>query len=660
MRSFWSSFCIHGKRNSLANGSSFAPTDNDVSHLATPHISLPSLTLHNNTNNANQQQPSPAPRRSVNSTPNGASVELAVPSGSISNHGDQNHRPSFADNNNNKRLSRSGEVLDVQSARNSPVISAPTVQVEYNNSHPSSPSSNSPALSNSPETSSQNQHQYQYHHNHHHQHQSNQSSLAQASNEQSSSLSRPYQNNFENLSHQNNQNQNNIQQRPILIQMNENSSGIREKLSYDIISVREPLAKVLAERQQIQQAQQIQRQIIGDHEYIEVYGERGSSCFYEEIAGSATSSVTYDQIGNNSNHNYQVLMNADALLNQPSIQDVNRVSSNEGSHYNHISSISNRDENVYDATDAATHHSNGNQTDHPENQASSSASCFSPSNISSLALNQNALIVYASIANDDTTSQSVPVYSVINKATRKSTLVSSNLDHCRPPKPPPKNVSMVMKQASPNAIHQKDVQDQQHALNSRNNGLSHIPSTSSYLQDVTNNINHNDTNHKDKDGRHNSETPQPPPRLSKQQSTFNATNRPLPLPEQYDLNDNMRGLLDRNSYSNEDDNDCSSNGYELLGPNWDDDTMDVGYEKIRESNRYSGGSLSSQIRNLQAIENGGYESVQPIYSSPSNDIVDPNYEAINPATASEIAAAATARLNAAATVFEKILKQENQ
>lgn len=65
-------------------------------------------------------------------------------------------------------------------------------------------------------------------------------------------------------------------------------------LYYGKISVREPLAKILAERQSY-----------GDYEDLEVYNERGSSCFYEEIAGSTTSSVTYDQIGNQSLQNYR-------------------------------------------------------------------------------------------------------------------------------------------------------------------------------------------------------------------------------------------------------------------------------------------------------------------------------------------------------------------
>jgi len=101
----------------------------------------------------------------------------------------------------------------------------------------------------------------------------------------------------------------------------------------------------------------------------------------------------------------------------------------------------------------------------------------------------------------------------------------------------------------------------------------------------------------------------------------------------------------------EEDRESLDNGYELLKTNLEDDQIDIGYEKIREANRYSGGSLSSQFCPLQLIDNGGYESVQPIYSSPS--LTEPNYEAIAPITASELAAAATAKLTAAAAVIEQ-------
>lgn len=81
------------------------------------------------------------------------------------------------------------------------------------------------------------------------------------------------------------------------------------KYPYDIISVREPLAKMLAEKQ---------RQLpIGEHDYNEVYGERGSSVLYEEIGGNSTnSSVTYDQIGAPSSNNYQASIDAYAVVSR--------------------------------------------------------------------------------------------------------------------------------------------------------------------------------------------------------------------------------------------------------------------------------------------------------------------------------------------------------
>lgn len=57
-----------------------------------------------------------------------------------------------------------------------------------------------------------------------------------------------------------------------------------KEVSYNKISVREPLAKVLADRA-----------ALIEHHYTEVYDENNS--FYEEIAGSTNSSVTYTKIG---------------------------------------------------------------------------------------------------------------------------------------------------------------------------------------------------------------------------------------------------------------------------------------------------------------------------------------------------------------------------
>lgn len=64
---------------------------------------------------------------------------------------------------------------------------------------------------------------------------------------------------------------------------NDDESDAPRQVSYNKISVREPLAKVLAER------------ALMEHHYTEVYEENNS--FYEEIPGSTNSSVTYTKIG---------------------------------------------------------------------------------------------------------------------------------------------------------------------------------------------------------------------------------------------------------------------------------------------------------------------------------------------------------------------------
>lgn len=372
------------------------------------------------------------------------------------------------------------------------------------------------------------------------------------------------------------------------------------KLSYDIISVREPLAKILAERQQLQLAQQ--------HEYIEVYGERGSSCFYEEIAGSTTSSATYDQIGVSSNHNYQVLINA--YVNRPNEPRIENDGNEPGQDNSQDGSSANdpQEENIYQIEDA----SGGSEANHP-----------------------NALATIVS--------QSIPVYSVINKATRRSNaIIRATVDSCCPPQPPPKNPPSHHPSTSAINTYQEPSTIVSTQSLSVNRNSPQLPSTSSYISGSN-----NTSESKDNSGNH-SRLPQPPPR-STRHTMFKATNRPLPLPDKFVHANSSNGL----DYSQMRHND--ENGYELLTTNFDDDQIDAGYEKIRESNRYSGGSISSQLRALQVLDNGGYESVQPIYSSPSN-LVEPNYEAIGPSTASEIAAAATARLNAAAAVI--VFKQD--
>lgn len=369
------------------------------------------------------------------------------------------------------------------------------------------------------------------------------------------------------------------------------TSRLVRKLSYGIISVREPIAKILAEREQ--------RQVYCENEYIEV-----SSCLYEEIAGSSTSSATYDQIGAISNHNYQVLANAYAAQ----INDTSN--NNDQSSYVPIErQDKDTDDNTkrLDQVDAKQSTSSAQNNDKNGEPISTCSRYRSPENVS----------------------QSVPVYSVINKATKMIGTSSREYNDRIPPRPPPKNAFLIPYSGLPNAIHYQSVNTQ-----FGNNNQINSDSSSSYQ--MNNHRNYNDNTHSL------SKMPEPPPRLSKQSTVNVNTNRPLPLPEgRHKINDD------------DDDDDTASNGYELLSPVFDEDQVDVGYEKIRETDRHSRGSLASQIYNIQALENNGYESVHPIYSSPSSALVEPNYEAIGPATASELAAAATARLNAAVRILQK-------
>lgn len=421
------------------------------------------------------------------------------------------------------------------------------------------------------------------------------------------------------------------------------------RLSYDIISVREPLAKILVERQQ-----QLQRQNLGDHDYIEVYGERGSSCFYEEIAGSTTSSATYDQIGANSNHNYQVLVNAyAAVANRPNGSNHNNNSVERPINQNASSSSNghaSNNENLYDVT-YPTDQVDASAASNIDPQPSTSSAQFNrPSTSHQATTNEQSNPQPNPVPADRTSilAESIPVYSVINKATRRSNaIIRATIDSCRPPQPPPKNL-MLVHQPSTSAIHQDTPGT---SLIGNNRSSPQIPTTSSYSNNSNNNSESSDN--PDRSIR----LPQPPPRLSKFGAPKSTTSRPLPLPDDIDL-EGASTAAHRNQPQDY-DLESISNGYELLRTNvFDDDQIDVGYEKIRESNRYSGGSLSMPFRPLQAIDNGGYESVHPIYSSPSNALVEPNYEAIGPATASELAAAATARLTAAAATIEQLLKQD--
>lgn len=358
--------------------------------------------------------------------------------------------------------------------------------------------------------------------------------------------------------------------------------GPMTKLSYDIISVREPLAKILAERQQNQ------RQILGDHDYIEVYGERSSSCFYEEIAGSTTSSATYDQIGSVSNHNYQVL-----------------VGSQNQSNRNHYEIAEDTTDENDSPNDLFNQHAPGPSTSY----------MISPATVHDQDMINDT---GRDILNLNST-QSIPVYSVINKATRRSSAMGRPIMN-GPPEPPPKNIptqpstsgAIQFKQHGPRSLSpmSKPIQ----LLNSIDPSMSvlHLNGNSNFKFNEANAINQINN------------IPTPPPRHSRQPIYNLNTSRPLPLPE--DFVRNLDFINDLNKYSNENKTDTDSNGYELVNNIIDDDQADVGYEKIRDLSD-GRGSFSHQVSNLLALENGGYESVH--YSS-STALTEPKYEAITP------------------------------
>lgn len=578
IKGFFCSFCLNRVPDQSTNDRSFSQGI-DVSHLATPHVpSNQSLTLRSSSN---------------------PSSDCQTTDESDYNHYDR--QPSSDNVDNHQGASELRERRDA-SDQETTASSSPPFQSQEANQQPS-PSSLNAFIPQSSLSRLQQEPQSQQNH------------LTLNNN-----LSQPHQQLHQQQSHQ---------QQPVAVnQSGSELSALTPKLSYDIISVREPLAKILAERQQ---AQQQQRLILGDHEYIEVYGERGSSCFYEEIAGSTTSSATYDQIGVPLNHNYQAIMNAYAVATRhsndsqsserPSVSQSQNVDGpNDNKDYGTEHSV----DRVDQAKESPSHNpttSSHHQTNHDNHSTSRQNSAFNE--------------------RGENPSQSIPVYSVINKATRRSNATIAN---SRPPQPPPKNLVMNH-QPSTSAI-------QNYQTTSLINSLRNSPqfATTSSLQSSSNNNSISESN--EGASHFHSRLPQPPPRYSKH-PTYNAASRPLPLPHNSE-NSNNNGLIDH-SRPKDEDLESINNGYELLNSNFDDDQIDVGYERIRETSRYSGGSLSSQFCPLQALDNGGYESVQPIYSSPSNALAEPNYEAIGPATASELAAAATARLKAI-----EFLKQDRQ
>lgn len=634
IKGFLCSFCLDAGQDQQQNDHSF-DRGIDVSHLATPHISSAQSTQNSRpspninkreepTNNNDQEDNNyshyhshqdriPTPHQSISAI----STSLQNPLDLNAQPASSGHATPNRDNNpvnGSPSFAHHNQEQNHRQRTPSPRDASPVNHYELQNSR-----------SNSPEEQNRS-----FHHPLHQQQQHQQM----------------YQLNDElNQDHQ--QQMNNLPEPST-------SNGLTTKLSYDIISVREPLAKILSERQLLLQAQQQQRLLLGDHDYIEVYGERGSSCFYEEIAGSVTSSATYDQIGVGSNHNYQVLINAYAS-NRPNIQNNDENNPSSSSNSNNESQEPNRSqENMYDVT---------NPPDQVDGNHGEPSTSISPERLNA---NQNLLEEQQHDNRVMQASQSIPVYSVINKATRRSNPIRRiGLENDLPPRPPPKN--LFLNQHSLSAIHTYNEPSNTQPANGNSPSSSstrpwspaaQLPSTSSYNHNHSNNADKDKTNTNLTNNHHRgARLPQPPPRFSKHPA-FNATDRPLPHPDEKFNNDNNiasssnnatstktnsnsaniaiantskennnnndRNTTNRNSSR---DDESSNNGYELLRSNLDDDLLDVGYEKIRESNRYSGENVSSQLYQMH-LDNGGYESVQPIYSSPSGVLAEPNYEAI--------------------------------
>jgi len=394
---------------------------------------------------------------------------------------------------------------------------------------------------------------------------------------------------------------NDIENRPADVHierlLDECPDTITTKLSYDIISVREPLAKVLAERQR-------ERFAISDHDYIEMSGDRGSSCFYEEIAGSTTSSTAYDQVDGVSNHNYQPLVHNYAVA-----RPLGRSNRMEDDNWDRTSAYSDEHTTGDDRTDI--------ESSPREPIPGPSNNLESPVKQRPSTREPDSLIP---VSKRETISDQkpTPVYSVINKAARTNNSSNRVGDaESRPPQPPPKNYSITMQ------------------ANISSERLSREPIELTYSKQVK-----SPESERSREPSNDDKLRLPPPRSEKplqpNENSNSNNDRPLPVPHTDDsMNNNTVAISNRNLSPEEDGVD--DNGYELLICNFEDEQTDVGYEKIRESNRHSCNSLSQQSRPLPLIDNGGYESLQPIYASPSHTVGEPNYEAIWP-TAPELAA----------------------
>lgn len=182
------------------------------------------------------------------------------------------------------------------------------------------------------------------------------------------------------------------------------SSTTASKPSYHVISVREPLAKVLADRRN-QEEENLS--VKGEHKYAEVTGFRTSPSLYEEIADSTNSSSVYDRLDVASGHAYQSMN----IGNEPQRRQAIAESSNQFTGVKMDlgeSSKGNQDRPFARVGVASSSIANNNND--INDCSKSSSSLFAPDQAPA------------------------PIYSVINK-TRPSCRADTRL-----PPPPPKNL----------------------------------------------------------------------------------------------------------------------------------------------------------------------------------------------------------------------------
>lgn len=351
------------------------------------------------------------------------------------------------------------------------------------------------------------------------------------------------------------------------------------EVSYNKISVREPLSKVLAER------------AVLEHHYTEVDEERISS-FYEEIAGSANSSVTYTKIGDLSQRNSNPMNNTVININQPPIPP-----------------------SVESLLVVAEH--------------SRSTSPLG----ASLTSDQRTLKTSSNLVDN----QVKDIYAFVDKSSknRKNNPESKNLDEL---------YAKVKKSGNPSA----------NVISNRVNiiQVEHDPNQ----LPLTSNSKIINSEHKSSrpySSDNHSPTPPPPPSLLNMPSR---SSRTISLYDESFQSSNNSSHQRRHSsgtvslkfheYNNQ--NAIEEPGYEVVGLGNSDPDIDPGYEKIRKDFNPNTQSNHDNQLNLEedAIPEPGYEVVkyepesEPCYevinkgetSSQNNDIIEPNYESIQIST----------------------------